>query len=232
MWWELHEGRWDDATDTADGLIADLRDSPAPRAEAHLVLAVVRARRGDPGAASALAEAAKVPNAEATWSTRLANVAAEIEWLAGPLVSHRAGDRRRLSRDGPANRRSGRAPSSPSGAIEPDSAVDRRLAAARADRARDRQAVTARRRAPGTPLGCPYEAAVALSLADDPADIADGHERLRALERAARGDGGRAAGCASAASAASPAARAGRRARTLRTSRRASSTCSPCSPTA
>jgi tetratricopeptide (TPR) repeat protein len=47
---ELNQGRWTDAIETAELLIADLRDSPSPRAEGMLVRALVRARRGDPGA--------------------------------------------------------------------------------------------------------------------------------------------------------------------------------------
>ena len=44
---------------------------------------------------------------------------------------------------------------------------------------------------PGTPSAARTRPRVALSLADDADDIADGHERLRALERAARRDRGR-----------------------------------------
>jgi DNA-binding CsgD family transcriptional regulator len=179
MWLEVHRGCWDDATKTAGDLIGDLHDSPAPRAEAHLVLAVVRARRGDPGAAAALAEAAKVANAEATWSTRLASVAAEIDWLAG-----------RASRIGPAtedaypatNRQSTIGPRA-------EFALWRHRAGLGVDSGwplpdpialeiagRHREAAGA-----WDALGCPYEAAFALSLADDPIDIADGHERLRGM---------------------------------------------------
>ena len=149
MSWELTRGCWDDATKTAGELISDLRDSPGPRAEAHLVLAVVRARRGDPGAASALAEAAKVPNAEATWSTRLASSRPRS---SGSRAAPRASGRRprtRIPRP-TANRPSGREPSSPSGAIAPDSTS---IPPGRCpSRSRSSwQAVTATRPAPGTP---------------------------------------------------------------------------------
>ena len=63
LWLELNQGRWDDAVDTAELLIGDLRDSPGPRIDAFLVLALVRARRGDPGAPDALAEAVTMTGA-------------------------------------------------------------------------------------------------------------------------------------------------------------------------
>ena len=176
---ELREGRWADATDTANGLLEDLRDSPAPRAEAHLALAVVRARRGDPGAWAAHDEAAHIASAEATWTTRLANVAAEIDWLTG-----------RTARIGPATDEAcvaaGRHESIWARA---ELALWRHRAGLAVDAAwplpepvaleiagRHRDAAGA-----WEALGCPYEAAVALSLADDAEAIGDAHERLRAM---------------------------------------------------
>jgi hypothetical protein len=180
MWCELHQGHWDDATHTAEGLIADLRDSPGPRAEAHLVLAVVRARRGDPGAPAALAEAAKVANAEATWATRLASVAAEIEWLAGRAghiaastdAAWDAAERQSSiwSRSGLAlwRHRAGMG-------IDPGWRLPDPIALEVEGRHRDAALAW-------DALGCPYEAAVALSLADDAGAIGDAHQRLRAMD--------------------------------------------------
>jgi DNA-binding CsgD family transcriptional regulator len=176
LWSELRQGRWAEATDTAELLLADLRDSPGPRAEAFLVLSRVRARRGDPGAASALEDAAAIANAEATWPVHLANAEAEIEWLAG-----------RADRIGPATDAAYRA------AARQSSPWPRAELALWRHRAglgvglpwplpepialeldgRLREAAAAWDR-----LGCPYEAAVALSLADDAGAIADAHERL------------------------------------------------------
>ena len=80
-----------------------------------------------------------------------------------------------------ANRPPGREPSSLCGGIEPGSAstsgwpLPEPIALEVAGR--HREAASA-----WEALGCPYEAAFVLSLADDPGDITDGHERLRALE--------------------------------------------------
>ena len=58
--WALDRGRWDDAVRHAGAVIDDPRESPWTHHEALCVLALVRARRGDPGARDALAEAAAV----------------------------------------------------------------------------------------------------------------------------------------------------------------------------
>ena len=53
----LDRGRWTEAADLANRILQDPRESPWPHHEALVVLALVRARRGDPGATSALDEA-------------------------------------------------------------------------------------------------------------------------------------------------------------------------------
>ena len=53
----LDRGRWAEAADFAERLLQDPRESPWPHHEALVVLALVRARRGDPGAGDALDEA-------------------------------------------------------------------------------------------------------------------------------------------------------------------------------
>ena len=50
----LDRGRWAEAADFAERLLQDPRESPWPHHEALVVLALVRARRGDPGADAAL----------------------------------------------------------------------------------------------------------------------------------------------------------------------------------
>ena len=57
---ELNQGRFDEASEIAIRLAGELRDSPAPRFEGLLVLATVRARRGDPGVRQALEQAAGI----------------------------------------------------------------------------------------------------------------------------------------------------------------------------
>ena len=56
----LDRGRWTEAAEFAERLLQDPRESPWPHHEALLVLALVRARRGDPGADTAVDDAAEV----------------------------------------------------------------------------------------------------------------------------------------------------------------------------
>jgi len=81
--WALDRGRFDEAVRHAETVIADPRESPWTHHEALCVLALVRARRGDPGAARALADAAAVgvPAEERIAHVDLAAAAAEIAWL-------------------------------------------------------------------------------------------------------------------------------------------------------
>jgi DNA-binding CsgD family transcriptional regulator len=176
IWSELNQGRWAEAADTADLLIADPIDSPGARAEALLALSLVRARRGDPGATGALAEAAAIPNAEATWEVRLASIQAEMDWLAGR--AERIGPASDAVYDAATRRRSPwphaelalwrhRAGLD----VSPTPPLPAPVALEVAGRHRESAAVW-------DLLGCPYEAAVALSLAEDADAIADAHERL------------------------------------------------------
>jgi DNA-binding CsgD family transcriptional regulator/tetratricopeptide (TPR) repeat protein len=79
----LDRGRWSEAADFAERLLHDPRESPAPHHEALVVLALVRARRGDPGAGAALDEAAAVgvPPEEVDVHVDLAAARAEVAWL-------------------------------------------------------------------------------------------------------------------------------------------------------
>ena len=81
--WALDRGRWDDAARHALAVIDDPRESPWTHHEALCVLALVRARRGDPGADDALARAAAVgvPTDERFAHVDLAAAGAEIAWL-------------------------------------------------------------------------------------------------------------------------------------------------------
>ena len=82
---ELNQGRFDEASEIAIRLAGELRDSPAPRFEGLLVLATVRARRGDPGVRQALEQAAEIEFSpdELDWVGPLAIARAEAAWLAG-----------------------------------------------------------------------------------------------------------------------------------------------------
>ena len=79
----LDRGRWTEAADFAERLLHDPRESPWPHHEALVVLALVRARRGDPGAGAALDEAAgvRVPADDLGAHLELAAARAEVAWL-------------------------------------------------------------------------------------------------------------------------------------------------------
>jgi DNA-binding CsgD family transcriptional regulator len=79
----LDRGRWAEAADFAERLLQDPRESPWPHHEALVVLALVRARRGDPGAGAALddAEGVGVPADDLGAQLDLAGARAEVAWL-------------------------------------------------------------------------------------------------------------------------------------------------------
>lgn len=80
---QLVQGKWTDAAETATSLLQDPRDSPWPHVEALTVLALVRARRGDPGARAALDQARAIgPSPEELESVAaIAAAEAEVAWL-------------------------------------------------------------------------------------------------------------------------------------------------------
>ena len=163
----LDQGRWTEATEVAARLLEDPRESPWPQHEALLVLALVRARRGDPGAREALerARAVGVPDEEFGAMVDLAAAEAEVGWLEQNavevdgataamlrvVVEHAADDAvRRLAYW---RRLAGLDASAPQSAEDPYSLALTGDWRAAAD-------VWASR-------GCPYEAAVALGHVDD-----------------------------------------------------------------
>jgi len=79
----LMQGRFDDATRQAGAILDDARESPWPHHTALVVLGLVRARRGDPGAREALAETANVDlqPEELDAVVDRAAARAEIAWL-------------------------------------------------------------------------------------------------------------------------------------------------------
>ena len=178
---ELNQGRWSAAAEIAAGLAEDWHDSPGPRKEGHLVLALVRGRRGDPGARQALAEASAIesPPDDFAWFGPVARVAAELAWLDG-----RPGEIDAITRtvfEGALERRSAwiagplacwrHRAGLPTG-------VDFPLPEPMALELDGRYVEAA---AAWGDLGRPYERALVLGLADDPASMEQAHGELSAL---------------------------------------------------
>ena len=82
---ELDQGRWTEAAESATELLRDPRESPWPQLEAWRVLALVRARRGDPAARNALAAGGGVAVSyeETSALVEFAAAHAEVAWLEG-----------------------------------------------------------------------------------------------------------------------------------------------------
>jgi DNA-binding CsgD family transcriptional regulator/tetratricopeptide (TPR) repeat protein len=82
---QLDQGRWTEAAESARLLLEDPRESPWPQHEALVVLALVRMRRGDPGAREALraADEVGVSPEEFFAVVDLAAARAELAWLEG-----------------------------------------------------------------------------------------------------------------------------------------------------
>lgn len=93
----LDRGLWDDAIECSTEVLRDPRDSPWPHHEALLVVALVRTRRGDPGAIAAAdrAVAVGVPTEEVGAHADLAAACAEIAW-----TERRLADLDRVTADG------------------------------------------------------------------------------------------------------------------------------------
>ena len=82
---ELDLCRWADAAETAASVLRVPRTSTTPRIQALVVLGLVRARRGDPGAQELLDEALELawPTAEPFRLAPVASGRAEAAWLRG-----------------------------------------------------------------------------------------------------------------------------------------------------
>jgi DNA-binding CsgD family transcriptional regulator len=178
---ELQQGRWDDAARTSDLILRERWISTMPRTIALTVLALVRARRGDPGyralldAALELAEGRGEPQ-------RIAPVAAaraEVAWIEGrpELVAEEtdAAFALAIERRSPWfvgelatwRRRAGA-----------DAETDVAVAAPYAAIAVGEHARAAEL---WDELGCPYDAALARADASDEASLRLAHEGLAAL---------------------------------------------------
>jgi DNA-binding CsgD family transcriptional regulator/tetratricopeptide (TPR) repeat protein len=82
---QLDVGQWDDAVTSAEHVLRQRIVSTFPRTLALCVLALVRARRGDPGADELLAEAGALaePTGELPRLAMVAAARAEVAWIAG-----------------------------------------------------------------------------------------------------------------------------------------------------
>jgi DNA-binding CsgD family transcriptional regulator len=97
---ELDLGRWDEAADTASTVLRIHRASILPRIWGLVVLALVRARRGDPGHRDLIEEAWSLaePTDEVLRMRPVATARAEIAWLQGERVAVEAATDRLLAR--------------------------------------------------------------------------------------------------------------------------------------
>ena len=86
---ELDRGNWDEAARQASELIEHHQLAVAQRVPALIVLALVRARRGDPGVDPLLEEAARLagPTGELQRIGRVAAMRAEVAWYRGDLAA-------------------------------------------------------------------------------------------------------------------------------------------------
>jgi DNA-binding CsgD family transcriptional regulator len=178
---DLDRGRWSEAADAAAAVLRVRRTSITPRIVALVVLALTRARRGDPDYTVLLDEAWALakPTAEPTRWDQVAAARAEVAWLAGdrdgvavateetlalaverdwqPLIATLGAWRRRVGLD------LHPVPLSP----EPYTLE----LAGEWERAAERW----------RELGCPYESALALAEAEDEASLRRALDELQAL---------------------------------------------------
>jgi DNA-binding CsgD family transcriptional regulator/tetratricopeptide (TPR) repeat protein len=178
---ELDEGHWSDAADSAAAVLRIPRTSTTPRIVSLVVLALVRARRGDPEVGPLLDEAwmlaeptrelprlgpVAAARAEAAWleGDRDAVVAATeaalplaLERKAGWLIGELTGWRRRAGLDEEV----------------PESAVEPYAFQLAGEWARAAEL--------WTEIGCPYEAALALADADDEGPLRRALEDLQQM---------------------------------------------------
>ena len=164
---ELDRGQWAQAADSAAHVVADRRTWPVPRLFALTVLALVRARRGDPDVWPPLDEALALaaPTGELQRLGPAASARAEAAWLDGhdeaavgeTEVALELAVRRRapwIVGDLACWRRRAGAPGTIVDGVAPPCAAE---LAGDGDRAAELWAA----------LGCPYETALALAAAGD-----------------------------------------------------------------
>ncbi len=179
---ELYRGLWEQASESAELVLRDHRSAAVPRASALITLALVRARRGDPGVAELLDEdrGAALATHEPERVGELACARAEAAWLAGESAS--------IERDSaPALELAlARGARWLAGAL----AYWRRCAGVKEELPRDAVAEPYALSLAGDPrgaadlwreMGCPYEAALALAECDDEHALRSAHAELQEL---------------------------------------------------
>jgi DNA-binding CsgD family transcriptional regulator/tetratricopeptide (TPR) repeat protein len=181
---ELDQGRWAEAAETATTVLRIPRTSTTPRIHALTVLALVRARRGDPDVVPLLDEAWALaePTGEIDRLGPVAVARAEVAWLGGatgaiaeisgaPLALALQCNHRTLGGELAVWRlRAGIEDGAPPNAVAPralELAGEWRRAAAAWQKA-----------------GCPYEAALALAESEDEEDLTLAGGELLALDAA------------------------------------------------
>jgi DNA-binding CsgD family transcriptional regulator len=179
---ELDTGRWDDAADTAAVVLRDPRSAVVPRGWALVTLALVLARRGEPGGSRLLDQAHALADSSGELQ-RLGPVAAaraETAWMSGQSASVEKASAATLALAlryrsrwvagelAYWRRQAGLRDELPSAAV----AEPYRLSLAGEWAAAADQWAT---------IGCPYEAALALAGADDPSAVRQSIERLQQL---------------------------------------------------
>ncbi len=179
---ELDRGRWDDAVDSADGLLRDPGCALGPRLEALQAIALVRARRGDPGVWEPLDEALALsePTQEDYTIGQVITARAEAAWLqarsADTAQATASALELAVKRDDPWavgelaswRWRAGLRDELPAGAAAEPYALT--IAGEWGDAARLWQEI-----------GCPYEAALALGDADDDEPLRQALGQLQGL---------------------------------------------------
>ena len=177
----FEQGRWTEAAEAATRVLEDPRDSPWPHVAALLVLALVRARRGDPDARLPLDEALRldIPPEEVGAIVDRAAAQAEISWLERRLAdvddvtaatldaAVARGDTAAISKLSYWRHLAGLDVHLPANAEGP-------LAIGLAGRWEEAAAEWTRR-------GRPYEAALALAETGDKALLRQAHDQLQAL---------------------------------------------------
>jgi DNA-binding CsgD family transcriptional regulator len=184
---ELDQGRWDEAAEAAAAVLRIRRESIMPRIIGLVVLALVRARRGDPGHRDLLDEAWSLaePTGELFRMGQVVAARAEVAWLAGDreaiaaitdyplrLALEREDrnwivDRNWIGELGVWRRRAG---------------IDDELSDAAEAYATQLAGGWARAAALWGDTGCPYEAALALADANEEEPLRQALEELQRLE--------------------------------------------------
>jgi DNA-binding CsgD family transcriptional regulator len=178
---QLDEGRWTEAADSSAAVLRDPRAWPVPRIYALTVLALARARRGDPDLWPPLEEARALsePTGELQRIGPAATARAEAAWLEGraDLVAEATEGALQLARERDAATvlgelacwrwRAGVREELPPGAAEPYALQIGGQWGRAAEMWRE--------------LGCPYEAALAVADADDDDALRGALAELQAL---------------------------------------------------